>query len=52
MVSSSSSELSKSSHLLKNDISVDFFNNDKLREVNFLVVKDTSKIFSTSEFVI
>ena len=31
MVTSSSLELSKSSHLLKTDIFEDFFNNDKLR---------------------
>ena len=38
MVSSSSLDLSKSSHLPKTYISLDFFINDKLREVDFLVV--------------
>ncbi len=30
-------QLSKSSHLLKTDIFEDFFKNDKLRKVDFLV---------------
>ena len=37
MVTSSSLELSKSSQLLKTDIFIGFFNNDKLRKVDFLV---------------
>ena len=45
MVNFSSLELSKSSHLLKTDIFEDFFNNDKLRKVNFLVALQSLKYF-------